>query len=487
MRFLGDNSAAEGYLELLDSASMGYCTLSRKGEILEVSSYLLKILNRESQDLIGKQFAGLVSVETKHTFQDFLERIFAGQSKELCEVSLIVSGAEPNFVRLNGLISKTGENCQILLLDCYSCVHSKKFIQESEEKYRQVFKAGKDAIFLIERESGAMMDVNEAATLLYGYSIEELLKLKHIDLSFEPQATLKAAKELPERIPLRYHKKKNGMVFPVDISASVFILKGREVILCAMRDITDRKASDQKLAELAVKLNEVLSTRDKFFSILAHDLRGPLGAFHNLSTILAEEISVMSIEKIREFAVSMSKSSTTLFEMLENLLEWSRIQRKLTKFEPDQIALGSNVAQFIQVLSESARAKNINVINEVPADLEVFADIRMLESIIRNLVSNAVKFTRLGGHVNISAHSTIDDSVVTSVTDTGIGINQKLLGQLFQLDSNIGRLGTEGEASSGLGLILCKEFVEMHGGKIWVDSEVGKGSTVHFELPPKRK
>jgi len=183
----------------------------------------------------------------------------------------------------------------------------------------------------------------------------------------------------------------------------------------------------------------------------------------------------------------MSKSSTTLFEMLENLLEWSRIQRKLTKFEPDQIALGSNVAQFIQVLSESARAKNINVINEVPADLEVFADIRMLESIIRNLVSNAVKFTRLGGHVNISAHSTIDDSVVTSVTDTGIGINQKLLGQLFQLDSNIGRLGTEGEASSGLGLILCKEFVEMHGGKIWVDSEVGKGSTVHFELPPKRK
>jgi PAS domain S-box-containing protein len=329
------------------------------------------------------------------------------------------------------------------------------------------------------------LDVNDAAILLYGYTREELLKLKHTDMSFEPFATKLATKELPDRVPLRYHKKKDGTVFPVDISASMFILNNREVILAAIRDITIQREAELKLAEQAVKLSEHIATKDKFFSIIAHDLRGPLGAFHNLSKILTEELSDMSQAKIREFAASMSKSSTTLYEMLENLLEWSRMQRGLSLFERSNLVLNNKIASFLQVLIDSASHKNIAIYYDIPEDLEIYADANMIESTFRNLVSNALKFTPKGGKITIEAIPTDHQSVIISIKDSGIGMTREIQDKLFRIDANISRPGTAGEASSGLGLVLCKEFVEMHGGKIWVTSEDGKGSSFFFELPNK--
>jgi PAS domain S-box-containing protein len=485
MKHAGDKSDAETYLELLDSATIGYCTLSRTGEFTEISNSLFNILGKEEDDLIGKQFSHFVSADTQEIFNRFVEKIFDGHSMELCEVGLIVNGEDPNFVRINGVISKNGKNCQILVLDCFACLNSKKFFQDSEEKYRHVFKAEKDSIFLIERETGSILDVNDAAILLYGYTREELLKLKHTDMSFEPFATKLATKELPDRVPLRYHKKKDGTVFPVDISASMFILNNREVILAAIRDITIQREAELKLAEQAVKLSEHIATKDKFFSIIAHDLRGPLGAFHNLSKILTEELSDMSQAKIREFAASMSKSSTTLYEMLENLLEWSRMQRGLSLFERSNLVLNNKIASFLQVLIDSASHKNIAIYYDIPEDLEIYADANMIESTFRNLVSNALKFTPKGGKITIEAIPTDHQSVIISIKDSGIGMTREIQDKLFRIDANISRPGTAGEASSGLGLVLCKEFVEMHGGKIWVTSEEGKGSSFFFELPNK--
>jgi len=248
-------------------------------------------------------------------------------------------------------------------------------------------------------------------------------------------------------------------------------------------EITDMKQAEEQIKQKNEDLIKLNAEKDKFFSIIAHDLRGPFGTFLNLTKIMAEELHVMDQSEIEKIVTAMSKSTMTLFEMLENLLEWARIHRGLTNFEPSVMVLKLKILKFIQALHDSADSKQVTIHVDIPADLEIFADEMMLGSTIRNLVSNAIKFTKKGGEVTISARLAGDQSVLVSVKDTGIGMNQKILDKLFRIDENASRKGTEGESSSGLGLLLCKEFIEKHGGKIWVESEENLGSTFLFLLP----
>jgi len=179
----------------------------------------------------------------------------------------------------------------------------------------------------------------------------------------------------------------------------------------------------------------------------------------------------------------MRKSATNLYNLLENLLEWSRMQQGLVPFTPETTQLHKLVETIIPVATEPAKIKEIEVAFDIPGDISVFADSNMLQSVLRNLVSNAIKFTLIGGRVNVSAKTTGDNSVEFSIEDTGIGMSPSMVDNLFQLDVQTNRKGTEGEPSSGLGLFLCNEFVEKHGGKLWVESEEGIGSTIRFTLP----
>ncbi|MEI6175041.1 MAG: HAMP domain-containing sensor histidine kinase [Bacteroidota bacterium] len=164
---------------------------------------------------------------------------------------------------------------------------------------------------------------------------------------------------------------------------------------------------------------------------------------------------------------------------------WSRMQRGLVEFTPSEMALNSKIDGFIRVLTDATHTKHITVGNEIPEGLKIYADERMLEPTIRNLVANAIKFTPKGGRVTISASPAHDQSVVISVNDTGIGMSQTIMDNLFRTGEKVSRLGTEDEPSSGLGLLLCKDFVEKHGGRIWAESEEGRGSTFFFTLPGK--
>ena len=254
-------------------------------------------------------------------------------------------------------------------------------------------------------------------------------------------------------------------------------------VLGIFEDITDRK-----LAEEEIKLkNELLQTinaeKDKFFSILAHDLKGPLSAFLVATQILSEEIQNMSLEDIKEITISMRESATNIYGLLENLLEWSRLKRGLMDFSPEIINVKQIIVQCLEVLKESARKKEINISLSLPDDLELYADSHMLETVIRNLVSNAIKFTSFGGKVIVSSIKKSDRSIEIKIIDSGIGMSPELKYNLFLLNAKTSRKGTDGEPSTGLGLLLCKEFIEKHNGEIRVESEVGKGSIFSFAIP----
>jgi len=247
-------------------------------------------------------------------------------------------------------------------------------------------------------------------------------------------------------------------------------------------------AIERKLAESEIKLkNELLQTvnseKDKFFSILAHDLRGPLSAFVEATKIITEEVQTMSIEEIKDITLSMTQSATGIYSLLENLLEWSRLQRGVMNFIPEKFNIKRRLDDCISVLSESAKKKGIVIETSVNENLEINADKHMFDTIVRNIISNAIKFTKAGGIVSISAIYNKDNAVEFQISDSGIGMSPELKEKLFKIDEKTSRPGTDGETSTGLGLLLCKEFIEKHGGKIGVESEVGKGTKFIFSLP----
>jgi PAS domain S-box-containing protein len=253
------------------------------------------------------------------------------------------------------------------------------------------------------------------------------------------------------------------------------------------RDITERKLAEEEIRLKNELLQTINAEKDKFFSILAHDLKGPLSAFLGATQILAEEIQSMSLEEIKEITVSMKESAANIYGLLENLLEWSRLKRGMMDFSPEAFNVKQKISACTEVLSESARKKEIKINYSLPEDLTIYADSHMFETIVRNLVSNAIKFTPKSGKISVSASATPDNSVEIRICDTGIGMSQELINKLFLLNEKTSRAGTEGEPSTGLGLLLCKEFIEKHGGKILVESEEGKGSTFSFTVPVNSK
>ena len=261
-------------------------------------------------------------------------------------------------------------------------------------------------------------------------------------------------------------------------------------VLAISRDITDRKQAEAQLHLKNEELVKIVKEKNKFFSIIAHDLRSPFNGFLGLTQLMAEELPDMSLAETQKIAVSMRNSATNLFRLLENLLDWSSMQQGLISFNREVAQLAPIVDESMAIILEPAKIKGIEINFDIPADVTVFADRNILQTVIRNIVTNAVKFTRSGGKINVTAKSTVDNSVEVSIKDSGIGMCQALVDDLFRLDVQTNRTGTGGEPSSGLGLILCKDFIEMHGGKLWVVSKeqnlaAGKegGSTFYFTLP----
>ena len=229
------------------------------------------------------------------------------------------------------------------------------------------------------------------------------------------------------------------------------------------------------------QLKELNTTKDKFFSIISHDLRGPFHGFLGLTQIMDEDLSSLSLAEIQDFASKMHKTATNLFILLQNLLEWSLMQRGSSKFCSKPIVLLPFISSIVQQNIDWANKKKLCISFDIPESLEVFADENMLASTLRNLFSNSIKFTPSGGSIFISANASGIGTVEITVKDTGIGMNQEMIGNMFKIDKNISRKGTEDEPSTGL--LLCKEFIEKNNGQIWVESRVGIGTTFYISLP----
>jgi PAS domain S-box-containing protein len=248
------------------------------------------------------------------------------------------------------------------------------------------------------------------------------------------------------------------------------------------QNITERKKAEQAIIDSENQLREMNAAKDKFFSIIAHDLRSPFSTVVGISELMADSNYKLTLEEMRENSQLLYKAACSTFSLLENLLEWSKLQRGLTVIHRETIELRKFIDNINESAIESAKKKSIKLTIEIEKDLKVNADPNMLHSILRNLITNAIKFTNTGGAVIVLAKQIENKTRLFQVKDTGIGMPPKIINNLFRIDANNSRPGTNDEPSSGLGLILCKEFIEKHGGKIWAESTVGSGSTFSFTI-----
>jgi len=236
-----------------------------------------------------------------------------------------------------------------------------------------------------------------------------------------------------------------------------------------------------EISKTKEELEKSNNEKDKFFSIIAHDLRSPFSGFLGLTKMLEENIGFLEPDELKELAKMLKDSANVTYTLLENLLEWSRIQRDVIKFEPTETNLFLLMSNVIQLQKTNLDKKNIEVSINIDKSLKIDIDPNMINTVLRNLISNAVKFTPKNGNIIISANED-KDFVYIQIKDSGIGIPESIKENLFNIGAKTSRKGTDGEASSGLGLLLCKEYVELHGGRIGVESQENEGSTFYFSL-----
>lgn len=361
-------------------------------------------------------------------------------------------------------------------------------LKDSEKKYRALIENATEGIYVV--QNGHIAFANRAFEAITGIPFSGMIGLpikEFMDTEESEKLTeqhnrliVGEAERIHSELPIKNKLGENKWLL---INSAQIMWNGAAATLNLATDVTQRKKAEEEISQKNEELENLNATKDKFFSIIAHDLRSPFNSLLGLTELLSSDLPHMSMEEIQPMVDVVYKSTNNLYRLLENLLQWSQVQSGTISFDPKPVSLKSVINESVEVTKEPASLKEIEIAITVNDQMHVYADTNMLQTVIRNLISNAVKFTPKGGKVTVSAFNADNNEVEISVADTGIGINPTMLANLFRIDVKTNRLGTEQEPSNGLGLPLCKEFVEKHGGKIWVESEVGIGSDFHFTIP----
>ncbi len=376
--------------------------------------------------------------------------------------------------------------------------HADNIILESEEKYRLIAENSSDVIWIFNLNRNMFTYISPSIYHLRGFTPEEAMQESLAD-ALAPESFELITGIMNHHLPLFLETRdvlssrglteikqpcKDGTLIWVEASTQFqYNSKGELEVFGVSRDITVRKRMEQEIRESEAKLRELNFTKDKLFSIIAHDLRSPFTSFLGLSEMMMANDMQLTLTEMREMAATLYKSAQSTYNLLENLLEWSRLQRGMIKPEPQFVMLKQMFGKVLEVFAEQMERKELKLLTEIPEGMLAYADEKMLDTVLRNILSNAIKFSLRKGEIRIKAYKSEQNTIIVSVRDKGIGIPDNLLANLFEVDETKSRKGTEGERSTGLGLMLCKEFVELNNGHIRVESQENQGSEFFVELP----
>ncbi len=374
-------------------------------------------------------------------------------------------------------------------------ITERKFIEEalmqSNLRFTQLSENASEWIWEVDNE-GLYTYVNPIVKEVMGYDPEEIIGKKYFYEFFaekdKEQLTKQAFDTFKRQVKFKDYintnKHKDGR--EIILSTSGVPVYNAENKMIGYRgidvDITKRKRDEEEIKLKNEELNKINSEKDKFFSIIAHDLRSPLNGFVNLTELMSLRTSEFTTEEITKYSKLLHNSGLNLSNLLDNLLKWSMMQRGTLACRLQNLNINTLIQDNIDSISTKALQKEIEIRYLSNTSICVLADKNMTDTVLRNLLTNAVKFTYRGGKIDISFFELNESTIQLSIRDNGVGISESDIKRLFLVNEKVSSLGTEDEPSSGLGLLLCKEFIEKQNGQIWVESEIGKGSVFSFTL-----
>lgn len=364
-----------------------------------------------------------------------------------------------------------------------------EYFSGNNNSVNQLIKNSFDMIVLLDAQ-GVQHYVSESCEKILGYKQEELIGLSIIDNKIHPEDQkttkidfIKILKNKTNAGTQYRHLHKNGSWVYLEANGTNQLENPAiKSIVVNVRDITNQKIGEQIIKENEQHLKELNATKDKLFSIIAHDLRSPFNSILGFSELLIQNTNEYDAEKSKKYLEIINSSVKNTLILLDNLLHWAKTQTGKISYNPKRTNLAPIINEIFGIFNSISKNKNISITYIPTGEIEIYSDLNMLKVVLRNLISNAIKFTNINGKIEIIAKQNKDLTEIT-ISDNGIGMDCETISKLFKIDPTVITNGTANEKGSGLGLILCKEFIEKQNGKIWAESEVGKGSDFKFTLP----
>ncbi len=453
------------------------------GEILHINSAVTKILGYTLEEV---KTLGILGVHPPEKQQEASE-IFSGMFKgEIDYCPLPLKSKKGALIPVETRVWFGKWNGQ----DCIFGISKNLSVQQAAlEKFQKLFDNNPAPMAISAIPGREFIHVNKAFLNKLEYDYNEIIghSAEELNLFLDSEKQLLFADELLHtgrihNLELQVRTKNNEILTGL-FFGDVVDNQLESIYLTVMTDITAQKTAEEKIRNQKEQLEQLNAEKDKFYSIISHDLRNPFQTILGYTQLMVDDWQVLEKDELQKMVLTLRTSAINMHRLLENLLEWSHLHQGVTSFSIESFLLMPKINECIELFHDSLTKKNIELINNIPLEMQLTADIHMFETVFRNLVSNAIKFTPRGGRITLSAQATPDHLAEISISDTGIGMDEKLISNLFRLDIKTNRKGTEREPSTGLGLIICKEFIEKHGGKLCIDSKEGVGSRFYFTFP----
>ncbi len=471
----------QNYETFFDTIDDFFFVLDEEGRIIHANATVYNRLGFSKEELLGISVLMVHPPDRREEAGKIVQEMLIGIA-EVCPVPIMTK--EGIQIPVETRVSKGFWDGAPALFGVTKDISKLKL---SEEKFSKLFHINPSACGLSDLLNHQYIEVNDAFCLLFGYNKNEVIGKTASELGIITPEAASAILQTADKngVVTKANaelRARNGDIKQVQLSAENIYIQDKIFRFTVVHDITELKKAEAEIKLQNQNLLSLNADKDKFFAIVAHDLRNPFQSLLGFSRLMVEDLPTLTLDEIQKMAMNMRTSANKLYNLLENLLEWSMLQRGMLSFKPESFLLWEGLESNMELVREAAGNKCIDIRYDIPENQAVVADIPMFGSLIRNLLFNAVKYTPKGGNITIKAKPDPDNSVEISISDTGIGMNQEMVNNLFQSDRQTNRRGTDDEPSSGLGLVICRDFVQKHGGKIWIESEEGKGSTFSFTL-----
>lgn len=452
------------------------------GKFQFVSPSYCRTFGKTQKELLGKAFIPLVHEDDREVTLKAMESLFSPPYTAIMEQRAMTKDGWRWISWVDtALLDKNGKVESIIGVgrDITERKFAEQELRRSEEKFRSLIAKMPDAVYKSTHE-GKFLEVNPAMVQMLGYKDEnELLEIDiKKDLYFDVAERESAAliEKYEEMAVFRLRKKDGSEIWVEDHGRHVLDRDGNVLYHEGiMRDVTERIHNELEIQKYSEQLKESNAAKDKLISIISHDLKNPFHSINSAVKLLIDEWSDISEEDKLKFLKAVLNTSEKSYNLLENLLLWSRQQMNKIEFLPERISLSEIVLDTLEIVKNAAALKDIAIKNNIKDETYVKADRMMISTVIRNLLTNAIKFTGEKGKIEIHAE-THNDRIDLAISDNGIGISAEDIEKLFRIDLTYSTKGTNSEGGTGLGLIIAKDFVEKNNGSIWVESEINKGT-----------